>query len=409
MKTATVISWVVRLFLLSSAIFLAVIGPGPVWLARLIPSFSPLAVVAASIAGRTWVPGLVWCVAPFAILILALLKGRFFCRHICPAGTLYTLAAKTGIRKSLFPWRINGILFWSILLGAIAGVPFFLPMDPLATFNAAFTPATISQGIAVWVGGGILPLFMILGAFQPMIWCSRFCPLGYAMDLLGRFRRAMPAANADPIRRDILIAAGIGLPLSVIAKHFSHPGKKPTSIPVLPPGAESMDRLSNTCTRCYLCVQKCPSKVIRLLPPKLESLGTAFLPHLDMSQGACAEYCNDCTKACPTGALKPLTIDEKRVHQLGLAVIERSICLAWTDGEHCLVCQEFCPYQAVGNDPRPGDNLPRPVMKPELCRGCGVCENQCPAIRAGKAIRIHGLLTQRKMKHIDLPPSNWEG
>lgn len=399
MKAATAISWGVRLLLLAGAVCLALPGPAPVWLARIFPSLSPLAEFGSALAGRGWVAGAAWVIVPLAILVLAAVKGRFFCRHICPAGTLYALAAKMGVRRTVFPWRVNGILFWSILFGSLAGLPFLLPLDPLVTFNSSLTPALFPRDPLEWVAGGLLPLFLVLGAIQPMIWCSRFCPLGYAMDLVGRFRRNAEPSAPDPIRRDLLIGAGIGLPLAILANRSLGSGLTPKTLPVLPPGAQSMYRFSGTCTRCYACVQKCPTRVIRLIPPKLESIGTMFLPYLDTDKSTCAEFCNDCTQACPSGALTPMSVEEKKSLQIGIAEINRPACLAWTDGEHCVVCQEFCPYKAIEDNPRGLDNLPRPVVIPELCRGCGACENQCPAKRAGKAIRVRGVLAQQTLSN----------
>ena len=428
-------SWLVRLSLLAGATFIAVGGPAPLWVARVFPSLSPLAALCSSIAGRGWYTTLAWSVAPLAVLLLAIWKGRFFCHHICPAGTLYALAGKIGKHSLRNPlknktkpvgedadppelaktppifswrdavpgvrWRLNGILFWSIIAGAIVGLPFFLPLDPLSTFNRTLTPASFPGDRIAWIAGGVLPLFMILGAIQPMVWCARLCPLGYGFDLVRRLRvsRVKPQQEGrpnDPIRRDILIGIGLGVPLAWLIRQFGFSGKHTPTIPVLPPGADSVERFSGACTRCYACVQKCPSKVIRLQPLHLTIPATAFLPRLDMDKGSCAQYCNDCTQVCPTGALTPLSMDEKQTIQIGVATVNHEACLAWADGEHCMVCQEFCPYRAITDSPSPS-GIPRPVVQHEKCRGCGACQNQCPAIRIGKAIHVQGVLDQKRL------------
>ncbi len=59
-----------------------------------------------------------------------------------------------------------------------------------------------------------------------------------------------------------------------------------------------------------------------------------------------------------------------------------------------MVCQEYCPYKAIEASYTEA-GLPRPVVNPQVCRGCGACQNQCPAIRAGKAIIVHGVERQK--------------
>ncbi len=53
-----------------------------------------------------------------------------------------------------------------------------------------------------------------------------------------------------------------------------------------------------------------------------------FEPELDPEQGFCLEFCNECTKVCPAGAISALTVDEKRMWQIGTATVKRSACLA---------------------------------------------------------------------------------
>jgi len=436
------VSWCMRLLCLAAAAFFTIAGPVPplllralraaspehadaasALLARAMPGASPLAILASATAARSWSLAAAWCILPLLFLLLALWRGRVFCRHVCPFGTCQALASRIGARRIFFPWRINGFLFWGIVFGGLAGLPFLLPLDPLATFNRALHPLStvlfprvslgadatletrLPSGIAAWIAGGVLPLFLLLSAVQPMIWCAKFCPLGYLFDLVRRLRpkAAAPAraadAPADPLRRELLVGAAAALLLIPLLRRFRLPGSgvPPAPAPILPPGAGSLDRFAGACTRCYACVQKCPTQVIRAGTPRAAELGAAFLPVLDMERGVCKQFCSTCTQACPVGALAPMRAEEKDRLQIGVARIERGACIAWSDGEHCMVCQEFCPYGAISIAPSEA-GIPRPVVNEAVCRGCGACQNQCPALHHAshrrRAIVVHGLPVQ---------------
>ena len=137
-----------------------------------------------------------------------------------------------------------------------------------------------------------------------------------------------------------------------------------------------------------------------MLRPSRPQSGTPvaawFTPALNTDAATCDEFCNRCTLVCPAGAIRPLTAAVKHQTQIGVAEVIQSACLAWADGQYCMVCQEFCPYRAITID-HDAKGLPRPVVQPEICRGCGACQNQCPAIRAGKAILIRGIPAQRRL------------
>jgi len=127
--------------------------------------------------------------------------------------------------------------------------------------------------------------------------------------------------------------------------------------------------------------------------PHNADAGSWFAPEMDADKGVCEQYCNKCGTVCPTGAISFLTEEAKQKLQIGIAEVIRPACLAWTDKEHCMVCQEFCPYGAIKIDEGP-DGIPRPIVKEDVCRGCGACQNACPAVRQGKAILIRGVEKQ---------------
>ena len=98
----------------------------------------------------------------------------------------------------------------------------------------------------------------------------------------------------------------------------------------------------------------------------------------------------------PTGAIRSLSHDEKWRTQIGIAEVEKEKCLAWADKEYCMVCDEYCPYNAIESEVI-GDDIHCPVIDKKLCRGCGACESACPAFRAGKAIFVHAKNPQTRI------------
>lgn len=66
-----------------------------------------------------------------------------------------------------------------------------------------------------------------------------------------------------------------------------------------------------------------------------------------------------------------ITRDSERAPQLAL-ILDR-FCLAW-QGSFCSVCVERCP--------EPGaipTEKGKPRVNPDLCTGCGICHDVCPA------------------------------
>jgi ferredoxin len=397
--------WAVRLLLLAAAVAFALGGPLPVWLARLFPSTSALAALAGGLAARRWHLGLLWAMPPLALAALAFWRGRVFCKWICPAGTLYSLPARLSLKKRVLKPRLGGYLFWAILAASLFGAPVLLFLDPLSTFNRLTVPLRAGFSAAWLVLGLLLPAMLVLGAVQPMVWCSHLCPLGYWFELcrrargwLSRRRSPAPGATAghDRTRREIVVGLALGLPLGALARFLALTKSSPARAPVLPPGASDPASFAAACSRCYACLNACPRGVIRVSSPVDRAPGQFFQPELDPAHGFCDEFCNRCSQVCASGALAPLSVDEKRARQIGVARVVREACLAWADGEYCMVCEEYCPYHAISpSEDQKG--VPRPVVDEKLCRGCGLCQHECPATRAGKAIIVHGVERQRQL------------
>jgi len=395
MRKQAVVRRLVRGACLAGAAFLAAGGPLPPWTARVFPGLSPLVLTANAIAGRTWYFALFWLAPPVLLLAAAVWRGRWFCRWVCPAGTLHSAAGRLGPGKRIIRRRWNGLVFWAIFGSSVTGVSVLLFLDPLATWNRFTVFWGGANSVAAIVPGLVLPALLVLSAVQPAVWCTHFCPLGYLLETVGAIRQT-PKPTFDRVRRDVLAGLTFGVPAAVLWKHVPLPGIPRTAKkgpPLLPPGAGNPERFGDLCTRCYACVNVCPTGMIRVRTAAGESITGLFHPVLDADRGFCDQFCKACSEVCPAGAILPLALEEKQNLQIGIAEVRRDACLAWADREYCMVCQEVCPYQAVETDWGP-NNLARPVVNPSACRGCGFCQHECPAERAGKAIVVRALPEQ---------------
>ncbi len=50
-----------------------------------------------------------------------------------------------------------------------------------------------------------------------------------------------------------------------------------------------------------------------------------------------------CTEVCPTGAIRKLRIGDKETTVIGTAYFLKDLCIPWSEGRECIVCEEVCP------------------------------------------------------------------
>ena len=138
-----------------------------------------------------------------------------------------------------------------------------------------------------------------------------------------------------------------------------------------PPGGQDEQSFIAACLKCDRCRSICPTDVITL--SRLEQgFIQARTPVLDFHRGYC-DFCDKCIEVCPTGALSPFDETSERI---GMAIIQNDRCLAFA--QSCSVCKDSCDYGALSFNDKG-----RPVIDPELCNGCGRCENVCTALVYG--------------------------
>lgn len=181
---------------------------------------------------------------------------------------------------------------------------------------------------------------------------------------------------------------------------------------ITPPGSISIRNLSEHCTSCQLCINSCPNDVLR----PSNSLDRFMQPEVSYERGYCRPECTRCSDVCPTGAIKPITVEQRTATQVGHAIWIKDNCVPVADGIPCGNCARHCPAQAIQMVPLQSgvhqdgwrwldaDNqeIPRervlliPVVNEEKCIGCGACENLCPS-RPFSAIYVEGHEVHREI------------
>jgi ferredoxin-type protein NapG len=167
--------------------------------------------------------------------------------------------------------------------------------------------------------------------------------------------------------------------------------------PLRPPGVGTEAELMALCTGCYLCGEVCPPQAIRF-PARVSGAQAPLLraPGAMARQGfvepvwsgSPAPYilpwirsctlCMDCTEICPTGAIEPIEESREAIERevrMGVARIDRKLCLPWTGVSWCGACYTVCPLKGTAINV---DYRDRPSIVNDGRVGCGQCVEVCP-------------------------------
>ncbi|MCU0913871.1 MAG: 4Fe-4S binding protein [Planctomycetes bacterium] len=303
------------------------------------------------------------------IFCLGLLGRRFWCSNICPTGALFSLGNMLRLSQ-------RTVTDACIRCGQCQKVCSFAAIKD--DFSTRFPNCAFCQS------------------------CAGVCPVG-AIEFTWRWARKRPPLGQGVIcsRRGLLAGAGVaaatgaGAALAVEASS-SAPGEPP----IRPPGSVPEDQFLELCVRCGQCIKVCPNNVLQ--PAGFEhGFDSLWTPKVVADWSGCEPSCNNCGQVCPTGAVRALTLEEKRAARMALAQVDHQTCLPHAGRQVCQLCADECRmagYDAIEfvrvggevdekGEPQEGSGLLAPVVREDRCIGCGLCQMRCRAINV-KAKRL---------------------
>ena len=258
-------------------------------------------------------------------------------------------------------------------------------------------------------------------------WCNTVCPVGTVLGFLSRYSFFKIRFDADKCTRcgqcahgckascidhktqqvdaSRCVACGNCLTKCKFgALHYALPTRNNTTsgakavpsreTPLTPPGSRSTRNFAQHCTTCQLCVSECPNHVLR---PSTD-LSHFLQPTMGYENGFCRPECTRCSEVCPSGAILPISREEKTAVQIGQAKWIEKNCLPVRDGVSCGNCERHCPAGAISMRPlneADAESPMVPTVNPAVCIGCGACEYVCPA-RPFPAIYVEGYEEHRE-------------
>jgi polyferredoxin len=165
---------------------------------------------------------------------------------------------------------------------------------------------------------------------------------------------------------------------------------------IRPPGSLPENEFLDRCIRCLECVRICSTNGRCLQPDHIHNtVLELWAPTAVMREGYCEYNCNLCGQVCPTEAILPLGLEQKKLTPMGLAYFDKNLCIPYAQNKDCIVCEEHCPTPEKAikfeiKDAILPDGTSRKVKYPyvvrELCIGCGICETKCPLPTASAII-----------------------
>jgi ferredoxin len=291
-----------------------------------------------------WLLGVVF----LGVVGLNLVLPRFFCRFVCPLGALF------GLLSRFTPWRIGKT---SEKCGDCCICEHYC--------EGACSPA-----------GTIITSECVM-----CMNCLNRCPASRIT--FGTKPSAAGEVGLPDLSKRGLVAAGAGLLLVSMWEVGGLAESNRNANLIRPPGALDEDRFLTRCIRCGQCMRICPGNIIQpaLLEAGIQGLWTPTINYR-IGRSGCQPNCVACGQVCPTAAIRPLSLEEKKGTgefsrqgpiRLGTAFVDRGRCLPWAMDRPCLVCHELCPVspkaiftRTVFQTIRDGEALPSRTLRQGL-------------------------------------------
>ena len=305
----------------------------------------------------------------YTVIQMSWKKGRSYCNTVCPVGTGLGLLSKISLFHITFDESIC---------------------------NSCHSCEKRCKSQCIDSDKKLVDDTRCVTCFNCLSACKR-SGINYEFRYKKKAVHATETSSVNTGRRTFLLTSGAVVATATMANTKKIVGKNDpinNRKPIMPPGADNLYHFNAHCTGCQLCVSKCPMQVLK---PAVLQYGISGItqPHLIFSTHQFCTYdCNICSCICPTGALRHIPMEEKKLTQIGVAKFRKEKCEVFTKEKDCGACAEHCPSQAVHMIPYKG-GLTIPEVTDNLCIGCGACESICPA-KPAIAIYVEGNSTQIK-------------
>ncbi len=320
------------------------------------------------------IPALIIAVATFVIIaVLAWMNGRTYCNTVCPVGTTLSFFSRFAM---------------------------FRPMIDTSKCKNCHMCEKKCKAACINVNEHQIDYSRCVDCFNCIDSC-KFGALQYKY-AYGKKAEAAPAPSSpDAGKRAFVASAVVAAGALATQKAFAQtkkldgglaeilPKQEPERSEKLTPfGSKSVKDFYNHCTACQLCISACPNNVLR---PSTD-LNNFMQPKMSYTDGYCRPECTACSQVCPAGAILPITPEEKTSIHIGVATVDRELCVVNRDDVDCGNCARHCPVGAimmVRKDPNNPRSRRIPTVDESKCIGCGACENLCPS-RPISAIHVDG-------------------
>ncbi len=353
----------------------------------------------------------------FYLTLITAAFGSLWLINLLDPYSLFGKLVSTLFRPLFY--RVNNLLVSGLQQFDIYAVP-ILKHAPISLSIILFT-------------GTVLLVLLIGSFFQRRIFCRKFCPAGYALSLFSgnslfsididdnkctncslcsqvckmdcidfknnevtnkdcvkcfncldvcpvnaiQLTRKKPKKAFTPSKRNMIKSSG-ALATFLLPLPFRASTKQKLlkfDSPVMPPGAGNLQKFTDHCTACQLCVTKCPTDVMTAATGEY-GLSGLFQPYMNFNHAYCEYDCNICSSICPTDALDKIALETKQLTQLGTVELKTDLCVVYKNNTDCGACAEGCPTHAVYTEME--NNISYPKTRTDICIGCGACQYMCP-------------------------------